>query len=105
MQEKRFNEFKRLREESSIADILKIIIKENKLEDGIDRLDVIAAWRRLLGPGVANYTLDVLLKRDILYVALSSPIVREELTYGKSKIISLINEDLEKEVIRDIIFR
>ncbi|MDR2224053.1 MAG: DUF721 domain-containing protein [Flavobacteriaceae bacterium] len=105
MQEKRFNEFKRLREESSVSDILKIIIKENKLERGIDSLDAIAAWRRLLGPGVANYTLDVVLRRDVLYVALSSPIVREELTYGKSKIIALINEDLKKEIVKDIIFR
>lgn len=98
-------EYKRLREESSIQDILKIIIKENKLDYGINALDVRAAWRNLLGPGIANYTLEVVLKRDVLYVALSSPIVREELTYGKSKIIRMINEELGREVINEIIFR
>lgn len=98
-------EYKRLREESSIQDILKIIIKENKLDYGINALDVRAAWRNLLGPGIANYTLEVVLKRDVLYVALSSPIVREELTYGKSKIILMINEELGREVINEIIFR
>ncbi|WP_010250756.1 DciA family protein [Myroides injenensis] len=102
---KKFDINKRLREESSVQDILKIIIKENRLETGIDNLDVRKAWRDLLGPGIANYTLELFLKRDILYVSLSSPIVREELTYGKSKIISMLNEELKKEVVSDIIFR
>ncbi|MTG98849.1 MULTISPECIES: DUF721 domain-containing protein [Myroides] len=102
---KKFEVHKRLREESSIQDILKIIIKENNLESGIDNLDVKNAWRSILGPGIANYTQDVFLKRNTLYVALSSPIVREELTYGKSKIIALLNEELGKEVVKDIVFR
>lgn len=102
---KKYDVNKRIREESSIQDLLKIFIKENNLEKGIDNLDVRSAWRNLLGPGIANYTLDILLKRDILYVALSSPIVREELTYGKSKIIKMINEELGREVITDIVFR
>jgi hypothetical protein len=102
---KKYDVNKRIREESSIQDLLKIFIKENNLDKGIDNLDVRAAWKNLLGPGIANYTLDILLKRDVLYVALSSPIVREELTYGKSKIIRMINEELGKEVITDIVFR
>lgn len=105
MQPKKFNEFKRLREESSISDILGIIIKENNLDVGIDKLDVIDSWKRMLGPGIANYTLDVVFKRNILYIALSSPIVREELSYGKSKIIDLLNEDLGREIVKDIVFR
>lgn len=102
---KKYDVNKRIREESSIQDLLKIFIKENNLDKGIDNLDVRAAWKNLLGPGIVNYTLDILLKRDVLYVALSSPIVREELTYGKSKIIKMINEELGKEVITDIVFR
>lgn len=105
MQGKKFNEFKRLREETPISDILGIIIKENHLDVGIDKLDVMASWKNMLGPGVANYTLDIVFKRNILYVALSSPIVREELSYGKSKIIDLLNEDLGRDIIKDLIFR
>lgn len=102
---KRFNDFKRLREGSSIQDVLKIIIEGNKLDVGIDNINVKDAWVRLLGPGIESYTLDVVLKRQTLYVALSSPIVREELSYGREKIIRMINEDLGKEVIKDLILR
>lgn len=102
---KRFSDLKRLREGNSIQDVLKIFIEGNNLDAGIDNIDVKAAWSRLLGPGIESYTLDVFLKRQTLYVALSSPIVREELSYGKAKIIKMINDDLRKEVIKDIILR
>ncbi len=102
---KRFSDLKRLREGNSIQDVLKIFIEGNNLDAGIDNTDVKAAWVRLLGPGIESYTLDVFLKRQTLYVALSSPIVREELSYGKAKIIKMINDDLRKEVIKDLILR
>lgn len=102
---KRFSDLKRLREGNSIQDVLKIFIEGNNLDVGIDNIDVKAAWVRLLGPGIESYTLDVFLKRQTLYVALSSPIVREELSYGKAKIIKMINDDLRKEVVKDLILR
>ncbi|WP_430615452.1 DUF721 domain-containing protein [Flavobacterium sp. JP2137] len=102
---KRFNADKRLREENSIQDVLKVIIRGNNLEAGIDNIDVRAAWVSLLGPGIASYTTDVFLKRETLYVALTSPVVREELSYGKEKIIRMINEELKKEVVKDLILR
>lgn len=100
-----FKDYKRLREESSIQDILQVFIKGNRLEAGIDNIDVREAWNRLLGPGIQSYTTEVFLRREVLYVALSSPIVREELMYGKEKIIKMINEDLRREVIRDLVLR
>lgn len=102
---KRFSDQKRLREGNSVQDVLKIFIEGNKLDAGIDNINVKAAWVRLLGPGIESYTLDVFLKRQTLYVALSSPIVREELSYGKEKIIKMINEDLGKEVVKELILR
>ncbi len=102
---KKFNPSKRLRDNNSVADILQIIIKENSLENGINSVSIKKAWRDVLGPAIRNYTLDLMLKNQVLYVALSSPIVREELTYGKSNIIELLNEELKAEVVKDIIFR
>jgi hypothetical protein len=36
---------------------------------------------------------------------LSSSVLREELSYGKKKIIAMLNEHLEKELIENIILR
>ena len=96
---------KRLSNESSIGDVLKAFIETHKLQNGMDKIDVQQAWKSLMGNGVNSYTKEVVLKGSTLYVALSSAVLREELSYGKQKIISMINEELGKEVVKDVILR
>ncbi len=96
---------KRLSNESSISDILKEIIEANKLDKGLNQISVADAWKNLMGNGVNNYTRNVLLKGSTLYVELTSSVLREELSYGKDKIIKMINEELGREVVRDVILK
>ncbi|MBF6642487.1 DUF721 domain-containing protein [Flavobacterium sp. J49] len=96
---------KRLSNESSIGEVLKAFIETNKLQGGMDKIDVQEAWKSLMGNGVNSYTKEVVLKGSTLYVSLTSAVLREELSYGKQKIITMINEELRKEVVKDIILR
>ena len=96
---------KRFNEESPIGDVLKQFISQNKLEAGIDVVNVRDAWKNLMGNGVNNYTTEIQLKGSTLYVALSSAVLREELSYGKEKIIKMINEELRKDVVTNLILR
>jgi len=96
---------KRHNEHLKLSDVLKEFVDENRLQDGLDKVDVKEAWSSLMGNGVNHYTTNVQLKRDILYVDLSSSVLREELSYGKEKIITMLNEHLEKELIRKLVLR
>ena len=96
---------KRLNKNQKIQDILSSFVKDNKLEKGLDNVRVGAAWRELLGNGVQNYTTNVRLQNKTLYVNLSSSVLREVLSYGKDKIIKLINDELGKEVVDKIILK
>ncbi|WP_224490034.1 DUF721 domain-containing protein [Robertkochia flava] len=96
---------KRSGEYHSLADVLKDFINDNKLEKGLEKINARDAWVKLMGNGVNNYTTDVQLKEDTLYVSLSSSVLREELSYGKEKIVKMLNEELGEEVIRKIILR
>lgn len=96
---------KRQSNESPIRDVLKEFIQVNKLQAGMDKIDVEGAWKSLMGNGVNSYTKEVVLKGSTLYVSLTSAVLREELSYGKQKIIAMINEELRKEVVTSIIFR
>ena len=96
---------KRFNEESPISDVLKQFISQNKLEAGMDIVNVRDAWKNVMGPGVNNYTTEIQLKGATLYVALSSAVLREELSYGKDKIIKMINEELRKDLVTHLILR
>lgn len=96
---------KRFNEESPIGDVLKQFITQNKLGVGMDVVNVRDAWKNLMGNGVNNYTTEVQLKGTTLYVALSSAVLREELSYGKDKIIKMINEELRKDLVTNLVLR
>ena len=96
---------KRLNNESSIGDVLKEIIQSNKLQPGMDQVSVKEAWVSLMGNGVNSYTKNVTLKGSTLYVELKSSVLREELSHGKSKIIAMINEELRRDIVKDVILR
>lgn len=89
----------------NIQDALKDFLTTNKLEKGLDKVNVRDAWSKLMGNGVNNYTTAVDIKNEILYVQLSSSTLREELSYGKDKIITMLNEELGKNLIKKIVLR
>ena len=96
---------KRLSNQSTVGDVLKQIIQVNKLQPGMDQIDVKEAWQNLMGNGVNSYTKNVALRGSTLYVELTSSVLREELSHGKSKIIAMINEELQREIIKDVVLR
>ncbi|TAF71199.1 MAG: DUF721 domain-containing protein [Flavobacterium sp.] len=96
---------KRLNDQNTVGDVLKHIIEVNKLQTGLNQIDVREAWKNLMGNGVNHYTKNVILKGSVLYVELSSSVLREELSHGRSKIIAMINEELRRDVVRDVVLR
>ena len=89
----------------NIQDALQDFVESNKLEKGLDKVNVRDAWAKLMGNGVNNYTTAVDLKNETLYIQLSSSALREELSYGKDKITSMLNEELGKNIIKKIVLR
>ncbi|MEP3837891.1 MAG: DUF721 domain-containing protein [Algibacter sp.] len=96
---------KRNNENLSISDALKEFVETNRLEKGLNKVNVADAWANLMGNGVNNYTTSVNLERETLYIQLSSSVLREELSYGKAKIISMLNEELGKDIIKKLVLR
>ncbi|MCR5862985.1 DUF721 domain-containing protein [Flavobacterium sp. J372] len=96
---------KRTNDSEPISDVLKGFIEANNLQKGMDAVNVRDAWKNLMGPGVNNYTNEIMLKNGTLYVQLTSAVLREELSYGRAKIVTMINEELGREVVRDVVLR
>ena len=87
-----------------IKSILGEFISKNDLTDGIDSARIQDSWHELLGENINAYTQNINLQHDVLVVKLSSSVLRQELSYGKDKIIDMINESLGKNKVRDIRF-
>ncbi len=86
----------------SIKDIMQLVMKKNKLEKGIEELDVTDAWKQVMGNGVWTYTSSLKLVNGNLTVFLKSAALREELSYGTEKIITMLNQYLKKEIVQKV---
>jgi hypothetical protein len=96
---------KRNAEHSTIGAILKDFIATNRLEKGLDKVSINEAWHAMMGTAISKYTTNLTLDRETLYVSLSSSVLREELSYGKEKIIVMLNEEVGKEVVKKLVLR
>lgn len=96
---------KRHNEHLKIGDVLKEFVETNKLQSGLDKVKVREVWEEMMGNGVNHYTTAIKLERQTLYVQLSSSVLREELSYGKEKIIKMLNEAMGKDLIKKLVLR
>jgi|TARA_A100001011_G_scaffold83351_1_gene87022 predicted nucleic acid-binding Zn ribbon protein len=87
-----------------IKAILGKFISKNALSDGIDTARIQENWSSIMGENISAYTKEVSLKQDVLIVKLSSSVLRQELSYGKEKIVEMINKSLGGNKIQDIRF-
>ena len=88
----------------SLSEVIKLIVKRNHLDYGLQKASLPALWVELMGATIAKYTTNVELKGTTLYVHLSSPALSHELSYGKNKIIANLNEALGTNAIEKLIF-
>ena len=90
---------KRKGDQNSMSDVLKGFIETNRLQKGLDKVSIEDAWHKVMGKAISKYTTGIKLDRQVLYVQLSSSVLREELSYGKEKIIKMMNEKVGEGVI------
>jgi len=93
---------KRKSDSFSVKDLMGAFIKENNLSTGMQKMEIEDAWAKLMGQGVVSYTDKVQLQNKTLVVSLSSSVLREELSYGKEKMVKMLNEELGVELISKI---
>ena len=94
---------KRENDSFSIEDLMQLFIKENNLTKGMQKIKIEETWNKMMGPGVATHSTSVKLQNKTLVIQLNSSVLREELSYGKDKIIKMMNEEIGEEVISKLV--
>lgn len=96
---------RKINEHISISEALQEFVQDNKLQKGLDKVHVREVWNSQMGPAIEKYTTAIKLERNTLYVQLSSSVLREELSYGKEKIIKMLNTELGRELVKKLVLR
>ena len=88
-----------------IKNIIESFVEQKSISDGIFNVKIQKAWENAVEKKILDYTKEIYVKGEVLYIKVSNPILKQEILYSKQKVINLINEELEKDLIKKIVLK
>lgn len=88
--------------EYSLKEAFQEMFEEYQMQEKITAVRAASSWGKVMGSSIERYTKKVFVKDHGLYIKLSSPVLKQELSFNKHSIISLINQELGVDFIREI---
>lgn len=85
-----------------IGDVLKKMVHENRWKEKLNRVKVNEVWAKVMGETVVRYTRHVTLRKNTLVLLIDSSPLKQELSYAKTKIIKLMNDEIGEDVIKHV---
>lgn len=92
------------REVKSLDDIVLMCLRQNGLETPMKQRQLVNSWGRVAGAIAERYTEQVFIKNQTLFVKISSPALRSDLSMMKSELITRLNNEVKAQIIADIRF-
>jgi predicted nucleic acid-binding Zn ribbon protein len=88
-----------------LGDAIMAYLKALGLDKKLKERSVVNSWEEVVGLTVAKSTDRIELVNKVLYVYLSSSVVRHQLSMMKSGIVDALNRRAGEIMVRDIVFR
>ncbi len=91
--------------EQNIKDILKDLVESYRLKSKLTQTRIELIWEKAMGRMITNYTKELKVRNQKLYVTIESAPLRQELSYGREKILDTINRELGERYLEEVIIR
>ena len=88
-----------------LSDVIYQVLKEQHLDKPLFEKRLIEAWPLVLGSNIVKYTSELKIMNKVLYVSLTSSVLRHDLFLSREEIKKSLNKQVGAEVIVDIVFR
>ena len=88
-----------------VGEMIRKFFRQNGLETPLNEYRLVQAWKEVTGPAIYRYTSNLYIRNQVLYVHLSSSVLRQELMMGRELLVKSLNKKVGAQVIVDIIFR
>ena len=89
----------------SLAEAINDYIREMNLGDKLSEVGILGSWEEIVGKAISSRTKKIYIKEGVLYVHLSSSVVRNELLMLREELKEKVNSKAGKAVIKDIVLR
>jgi predicted nucleic acid-binding Zn ribbon protein len=91
--------------EEPLKTVIQRMLKAYGLEEGYYKTLLINCWPQVMGKMIGVKTTGLSIRKKVLYVKMSSAPLKQELSYGKQKIVKMLNDHVGEQVIIDVVFQ
>ena len=92
------------RDVQNIRDLIMRNLRQQGLETPLLQKRLVESWSEVAGAVISRYTLNVYIMNQTLYVHLSSPALRADLSMRRQEFVAQLNHHVGAQVIYDIRF-
>jgi len=89
----------------SIAEAVDDYIKAMNIGEKLGEASIVNSWNEIVGKAISSRTTRLYIKDHVLYVHLSSSVVRNELFMLRQALMEKINKKAGKEIVKEIVLR
>lgn len=86
----------------SIADLINIYLRKEGLETPLLQKRLIDGWGSVVGSVVEKYTTEKFIKNQTLFVKISNPALRYDLSMMRAQLVKRLNQQVDSQVIVDV---
>ncbi|MCA0363731.1 MAG: DUF721 domain-containing protein [Spirosomataceae bacterium] len=87
-----------------LKDAFESFLDVYNLKSKFNETYLVAYWEKIMGVTIARRTEKIYIKNNTLFLRLNSAALAQELVLAKSKMISLLNQEIGQELISDVVF-
>ena len=88
----------------SLKEVLLRTMREQGLDTPLYQKRLVEAWPQVAGPVIMRYTMNTYIYNQTLYVRLSNPALRADLSMRRQELTQRLNAVVGEQVITDIRF-
>ena len=93
------------RDVQQLKDLIMRNLRVQGLETPLLQKRLIDKWPEVMGEMIAGYTQNLYIRNQTLFVHMTNPALRADLSMERKEIVRKLNEKVGSQVITDIVFR
>ena len=88
-----------------IENVIREYLKEMNIDQKLKEVGIVSQWEKLMGRTVAVRTSQIYIRNHILYIHVTSSVLKNELLMMRQAIIEKINEEAGERIVEQIVIK
>ncbi len=88
-----------------ISDVISDCLRELNIDRKLKEVSLVSQWEEMMGRTIASRTDKIYIRNGVLYLHITSAVLKNELLMMRRQIIDRLNENAGEELVKTLVIR